>query len=212
MGNGSGTNQLRKMQWWSGRLPTKPKTGETFKLQDANNVTLQPFLGHHLDILPDCDPVLLLPHCLVSTILPPPFTSVLRLGPSLALTWTPGTEKIPCSGQNKVAIGQKCGNFGNIWDLQPFYPGNSIHPLLLVAFCAQHWLPRARRGKKRVEHLLSVSLGTPFHLQGALMQSTPYLHIAMLYVSVLWMMKYYLPRPNKSNWATIIKGFLSPAE
>ena len=66
--DGSGTNQLRKMQWSSGRLPTKPKTGEAFKLQDANNVTLQPFLGHHLDILPDCDPVLLLPHCLVSTI------------------------------------------------------------------------------------------------------------------------------------------------
>ena len=68
MGNGSGTNQLRKMQWSSGRLPTKPKTGEAVKLQDANNVTLQPFLGHHLDILPDCDPVLLLPHYLVSTI------------------------------------------------------------------------------------------------------------------------------------------------
>ena len=68
MGDGSGTNQLRKMQWSSGRLPTKPKTGEAVKLQDANNVTLQPFLGHHLDILPDCDPVLLLPHCLVSTI------------------------------------------------------------------------------------------------------------------------------------------------
>ena len=67
MGNGSGTNQLRKMQWSSGRLPTKPKTGEAVKLQDANNVTLQPYLGHHLDILPDFDPVLLLPHCLVST-------------------------------------------------------------------------------------------------------------------------------------------------
>ena len=66
--DGSGTNQLRKMQWSSGRLPTKPKTGEAFKLQDANNVTLQSFLGHRLDVLPDCDPVFLLPHCLVSTI------------------------------------------------------------------------------------------------------------------------------------------------
>ena len=61
---GSGTNQLRKMQWSSGRLPTKPKTGEAFKLQGTNNVTLQPFLGHHQDILPGCGPVL----CLVSTI------------------------------------------------------------------------------------------------------------------------------------------------
>ena len=92
----------------------KAKTGEAPKSQGTNNVTLQPFLGHHQDILLGCGPVLFIPMSSEHHSQSPPFTSVLPICPSLALTCPPGTEKIPCSGQNKVATGQKCGNFGNI--------------------------------------------------------------------------------------------------
>ena len=51
------------------------------------------------------------------------------------------------------------------------YSGNSIHPLLMP-FCAQHWLPQARVGKKRVEHLLRC------HTARICTLHTAYLHVS----------------------------------
>ena len=93
------------------------------------------------------------------------------LSPDVCILGTPGRQELKRCNVSWAAVESPGGrhNSGHSGKCPPhffcsllLYSGNSIHPLLMP-FCAQHWLPRASAAarKKRVEHLLRVSLCTP---------------------------------------------------